>query len=426
MASPRPQRHNAFSAWLAQFWRRITEGLELNQLWSQFQADARSSYHLYSREVDFTKPQGVPKGRHFFNVVRQFFWAILEQLSPARRVLLLLALALIMLNGEAAWHDKAGGIHVFSLDFRLTGALLLFLLLMLEVADRVVMKRDLQIAREIQMWLLPSSPPQVPGLEIAFAARPANTVAGDYYDVFPRVASNLNPINLNPINLNPTNLNPTNVDATNLDSADLNSGNLNSAALIAPQAFLFAVADVAGKSIPAALLMAGFQAGLKTLSTTPCSLQELVDGMNRYVCTNSQGGRRFITAFLAEFVPADRTFTYINVGHNPPLLRSASGMIERLEAGGLPLGIQAGAAYQSGRVTLEAGDWLAIFTDGLVEAANERDEEFGEQRVISILQAGASVSATSLLSQIMVGLDLFVGNNLPLADDVTCVLAHVL
>lgn len=416
MASPRPQRHNAFSAWLAQFWRRITEGLELNQLWSQFQADARSSYHLYSREVDFTKPQGVPKGRHFFNVVRQFFWAILEQLSPARRVLLLLALVLIILNGEAAWHDKAGGIHVFSLDFRLTGALLLFLLLVLEVADRVVMKRDLQIAREIQMWLLPSTPPQVPGLEIAFAARPANTVAGDYYDVFPRPASSLNP----------TNLNPTNVDPTNVDSADLNSGNLNSAALIAPQAFLFAVADVAGKSIPAALLMASFQAGLKTLSTTSCSLPELVDGMNRYVCTNSQGGRRFITAFLAEFVPADRTLTYINAGHNPPLLRRASGMIERLEAGGLPLGIHAGGAYQSGRVTLEAGDWLAIFTDGLVEAANERDEEYGEQRVISVLQAGASVSATSLISQIMVGLDLFVGNNLPLADDVTCVLARVL
>jgi phosphoserine phosphatase RsbU/P len=384
MASPAQQRQTSFNARLTRFWRRITEGMEINQLWSQFQADARTSYHLYSREVDFTRPQDVRKGRHFFNVVRQFFWAIPEQLSPARRVLLLLALVLVVFSGEAAWHDRAGYLHVFNVDFRLFGALVLLLLLFLEVADRVVMKRDLQIAREIQTWLLPSSPPPVPGLDIAFAARPANTVAGDYYDVF-----------------------------------------LRSSASSSSPVFLFAVADVAGKSIPAALLMASFQASLKTVAATPCAIKELVDSMNDYVCTNSQNGRRFITAFIAEFVPGDRTFTYINAGHNPPLLCRVGGRIERLEAGGLPLGIQSRAEYQTGQVTLEPGDWLAIFTDGLVEAVNPRGEEFGEQRVISYLQGGSAASATSLTSQIMVGLDLFVGGNVPLADDVTCVLTRV-
>ena len=382
MASQHPHRQNPFRVW-----RRITEGLELNQLWSQFHADARASYHLYSREVDFDRPQGVRKGQHFFSVVRQFFWAILEQLSPARRVLLLVAMALVIFTGEVAAEDAKGHSHIFDFNFRFAGAMLLLLLLMLEVSDRVVMKRDLQIAREIQTWLLPSRPPDVPGLEVAFAARPANTVAGDYYDVFPRAASN------------------------------------------ADRAFLFAVADVAGKSIPAALLMASVQASLKALSTTPCSLTELVDGMNRYVCSNSQGGRRFVTAFLGEYVAADRTLSYINAGHNPPLLRRRAGTIERLETGGLPLGIEPNAAYQSGRVTLEGGDWLAIFTDGLVEATNDRDEEYGEERVIASLHsgsAGASASATSVISQIMVGLDLFVGDNLPLADDVTCVLVHIL
>ena len=267
-------------------------------------------------------------------------------------------------------------------DLRFFGGLLILLLLILEVADRVVMKRDLQIAREIQLWLVPGSPPQVPGMEIAFATRPANTVAGDYYDVFPRQAS---------------------------------GG-------AAAQKFLFTVADVAGKSIPAALLMASFQASLKTLSSTPCSLPELVDGMNRYVCTNSQSGLRFITAVLGEFAPDTRTFTYINAGHNAPLLRRTSGKIERLETGGLPLGVKQDAAYQSAMVTLEPGDWLAIFTDGLVEAANEREEEYGEQRMIAVLQAGASEAATTLMSRVMVDLDFFVGNNLPLADDVTCML----
>jgi phosphoserine phosphatase RsbU/P len=383
MAAPDVQKQKSFSPWLSRFWRRVTEGLEINQLWSQFQADARTSYHLYSKEVDFTRPQDVHQGRHFFNVVRQFFWAVLEQLSPARRVLLLAALVMVIVSGEASWHDAGGHLHLFSLDFRALGALLLLVLLFLEVADRVVMKRDLQIAREIQMWLLPSTPPQAPGLDIAFAARPANTVAGDYYDVFARPAQGA-----------------------------------------ASPVFLFAVADVAGKSIPAALLMASFQASLKTVSATSCTLAELVDGMNRYVCTNSQGGRRFITAFVAEYVPFDRGFTYINAGHNPPLLRRSAGTIERLEAGGVPLGIQPEAAYQTGRVTLEPGDWLAIFTDGLVEAANDRGEEYGEARVISVLQAAGPDSATNVISQLMVGLDLFVGGNTTLADDVTCVLVH--
>lgn len=366
------------------FWQRVTEGMELNQLWSQFRADARASYRLYSRDVDFTKPEDVRKGRHFWNLTKQFFWAILDQLSPARRVLLLIALVLFFFAGIIVWHDHSGNVSVSSFDFRFLGGLLLLLLLLLEVGDRVTMKRDLQIAREIQMWLVPNAPPQVPGVEIAFATRPANTVAGDYYDVFPRSAN----------------------DST-------------------AQTFLFTIADVAGKSIPAALLMATFQASLKTLSTTPTPLTTLVDGINRYACTNSQEGRRFITAFLAEFNPASRTFTYINAGHNAPILRRVSGTIERLEKGGLPLGVKPDAQYQSATVVLEPGDWLVIFTDGLVEAANERNEEYGEQRVITVLNAGNSGTPGTLISRLMVDLDIFVGNNLPLADDVTCVLVRV-
>jgi len=373
----------SFGSRVSQFWRRVTEGLELNQLWAQFRADARSSYQLYSRNVDLARPAHVRRGKHFWNVVRQFFWAILEQLSPARRVILLLALVLLVFSGPIGWHQKTQNGGDFSFDFRFFSGLLLLVVLLLEVGDRVVMERDLQIAREIQLWLVPAAPPQVPGLEIAFATRPANTVAGDYYDVFPRPASE--------------------PGAT-------------------PQTFLFAVADVAGKSIPAALLMASFQAGLKTLSSTRCPLSELVDGMNRYVCTNSQEGRRFITALLAEFSPATRTLAYVNAGHNAPLLRRAGGSIERLESGGLPLGIQEDAAYHPGAVTLQSGDWVAIFTDGLVEAANARNEEYGEQRVISVLQSGASETPTTVMSRLMVDLDFFVGNNLPLADDITCML----
>ena len=364
-----------------QFWQRVTEGMQLSQLWSQFRKDAHSSYRLYSQEIDSTRAAGVTHSSHFFSMASQFFWAIVEKLTPARRVLLLVALVLVVIpGGEWTWTTGSGDIKVFGLDFHFYGGILMFALLILEVADRVVMKRDLQIAKEIQTWLLPSEPPQVPGLEIAFATRPANTVAGDYYDVFARPC--------------------------------LGSGSTT---------FLIAIADVAGKSVPAAMLMATFQASLKTLSGTPSSLTELVSRMNRYACSNSQRGRRFTTAFIAEFDPASRRLIYVNAGHNNPILRRQAGVMERLETGGVPLGIMEDASYQSGEVTMNPGDWLVAFTDGVVEAENSRQEEYGEVRLIAMLHSGVMLTPSTLLNSILTDLDRFVGSA-PQHDDVTCML----
>ncbi|MGB6302878.1 MAG: serine/threonine protein phosphatase, partial [Acidobacteriaceae bacterium] len=169
---------------MERFWQRVTDGMELSQLWNQFRIEARSSYRLYSHDVDSSRTPGTPKGKHFLNLGVQFFWAIIEKLSPARRVLLLIALVLLAFNGGISWQNRNGQLKIFELDGAEWAALVLLLLVILEVADRVVMKRDLQIAKEIQEWLLPANPPVVPGLEIAFATRAANTVAGDYYDIF--------------------------------------------------------------------------------------------------------------------------------------------------------------------------------------------------------------------------------------------------
>jgi len=373
-------RHERFSDRLDRFWHRVTEGMALNQLWSQFRTDARSSYQLYSKEVDATRVAGVPRGRHAINVVGQFFWAIIEKLTPARRVLLLLALVLVIVpGGEWTWTTHNGAVHAYVLDFHFYGGLLMFALLILEVGDRVVMKRDLQIAKEIQAWLLPAKPPEIPGLEIAFTTRPANTVAGDYYDVFARPGSG-------------------------------------------DQTFLIAIADVAGKSVPAAMLMATFQASLKTLSATPGSLTELVSRMNGYACSNSQNGRRFTTAFIAEYAPATRTLTYVNAGHNNPILRRPTGAIERLATGGVPLGILPDAAYYSETVTLEPGDWLVIFTDGVVEAENNAQQEYGETRLLVMLHSGVALAPAMLLQSIMADVDRFAGDA-PQHDDVTLLLA---
>ena len=361
------------------FWQRVTEGMQLGELWKQFSVEARTSYRLYSQDVDSAQAAGQSKGRQIFHIARQFMWAVLEKMSPARRVLLLVALAMLFLP-LADWigDSSAGADHAWMpFHFHFLGGLLMFLLLIMEVGDRVVMKRDLQIAKEIQAWLLPSEPPQVPGLEIAFATRPANTVAGDFYDVFPRPDSH--------------------------------------------GKWLIAVADVAGKSMPAALLMATFQASLKTLSGTPGPLPELAARINQYACTNSQNGRRFTTAFLAEFDPATRLLTYVNAGHNSPMLLRRNGTVERLEAGGMPLGILEGAPYVSSETTLGPGDWLAAFTDGVVEAENGAQQQYGEDRLLTLLRWGAQLPAASLLQSILMDIDRFV-NQAPQHDDITCVL----
>ena len=361
---------------LNRFWLRISEGLELNQLWSQFEKDARTSYRLYSK--DFQGPQEAQRPvRRAWHIAQQFFWAVLEKLSPARRILLLVALILMVFNPAFNWQDQSGN-HVFGFDLRLYGGLILLLVLLLEVGDRVVMKRDLEIAREIQNWLLPNQPPEIPSIEIAFQTRPANTVAGDYYDVFLRPGQTPE-----------------------------------------QDRVLLAVADVAGKSIPAAMLMATFQASLRSLSVTQSSLPDLVASVNRYACTNSQGGLRFTTAFIAELNPITRTLTYINAGHNQPMLCRKSGMLERLDAGGLPIGISTDVPYQSGSVVLAPGDWLVIFTDGVVEAVNTANEEYGEQRLLAVVAGAAEATPADMMQRILTGLDVFVGNT-PQHDDVTC------
>ena len=399
------QPHSAHSGFgrfedrLRGFWRRVSDGLEIQQLWGQFKAEARTGYGLYSKEVDWEPVEGEPQWKRYWRITRALFWAMVMKLSPARRVMLILALALVML-GVLGTEVRVSDTTVISLGGgeAILGALVLLLLLALELADRVTMKRDLEIAQEIQQWLVPDSPPVIPGVEIAFASRAANTVAGDYYDAFLRSASNR-------IGTLP----------------DTVSGAIDSRPL------LIVVADVAGKSVPAALLMATFQASLRTLALAPAPVPELVSSLNAYACEISQAGRRFTTAFLAEFHLDGRKLVYVNAGHNQPMLLRAPAAAgnpvtpDRLAVGGLPLGIMRDARYESAEVVLAPGDRLVIFTDGLVEAENEAADEFGEGRLMAELQFGRSSSASDALKRLMASVDTFVGHA-PQHDDITCLI----
>ena len=378
--STSPNQRTRFSTRVTDFWQRVADGLQVNQLWSQFEKDARSSYRLYNRGLTEADPRE-SRAKRFLFTANQLFWAILEKLSPARRVLLLAALVMLLFpTSGLTFRDASGETYAVSFDLHFWAGIVLFVVLILEVADRVVMKRDLEIARDIQTWLLPGAPPQIPGISMAYMTRPANTVAGDYYDVFPRPGA--------------------------IPEDD--------------RVFLI-VADVAGKSIPAAMLMATLQASLRTLSNTPSSLSQIVSGLNQYACSNSQGGTRFTTAFIAELDPVTRKLTYINAGHNAPILRRFSGAIERFETGGLPLGILLNSNYESATVSLETNDWLLIFTDGLVEAMNTSGEEFGETRILEQLDQCANTAPADALKRMISSVDAFVGNT-PQHDDVTAML----
>jgi phosphoserine phosphatase RsbU/P len=362
------------------FWHRVSEGMAVNQLWSQFVKDARSSYRLYSAGLD-KLPDEPSKSKRAWQIMKALFWAIMEKLTPARRVLLLLALILLLTpSGGFSYNSGDKHVEVQGLDLHFCGGVLMFVVLLLELADRVVMKRDLEIAKDIQAWLLPGAPLQIPGYQIAYATRPANTVAGDYYDVILRPGPE--------------------------PSADR---------------VLFVVADVAGKSIPAAMVMATFQASLRTLSTSGVTLQEMVAGVNRYSCSNSQGGVRFTTAFFAELDPVTGNLAYVNAGHNVPILRKRSGVVERLETGGIPIGIFAESHYEIGTTGLENGDWLVIFTDGIVEAENAKQQEYGEPELIRLVDRASGFTPADLLRSLLTELDQFVGNT-PQHDDMTCLL----
>lgn len=349
------------------FWSRVTEGMELQQLWAQFQTEARSGYRTLSSESQ----RGARKSR--WQTAKDFFWAILMKLSPAKRVVLLLGLVLLLM-GSVQFET---GNRAVDIDLRTIGGLLILLLLILETADRVIMKRDLEIAHEIQRWLVPSEPPKVPQLDIDFVTRPANTVAGDYYDVIPRAADGK---------------------------------------------YLIAVADVAGKSMPAALLMATFQASLKTLSTASPSLLDLVRGLNRYAFEHSIRGTRFTTGFLAEYDSRECTLTYVNAGHNPPVLLRGTD-VQHLTVGGVPFGILHDPPYELGQIQLRPGDLLAIYTDGVVEAENVAGQEFGEDRLIAFLRGAVGVSASEVMRHLMANIEAFVATA-PQHDDITCLLVR--
>jgi serine phosphatase RsbU (regulator of sigma subunit) len=233
-------------------------------------------------------------------------------------------------------------------------------------------EREFEKAREIQQALLPGRIPQVPGVQIAGAWQPARAVGGDYYDVL-----------------------------------DIGNGRL---ALV--------IADVSGKGIPAALLMSNLQAAVKALAFEASAPKDLCERVNRVISSNISVGK-FITFFYGVLDTRTMRLVYSNAGHLPPILWRANGKVERLEAGGLILGVSNSAVYEQGEVALEPGDRLLLFTDGLSEAFNSKEEEFGEGRLAALVGSAEGAGAEEIGRKVLRAVAEFSGNNFH--DDATLI-----
>jgi phosphoserine phosphatase RsbU/P len=350
-------------------WRKLTAGMELQDLWTQFKSEAHASSRLYQQDVDWHAVEKHKSWKQPFKIFAFLFTGILSKLSPPRRVFLLFNLTLATLS-------VVGVSFLFvTREVELLAAFVgVLILVVMVLGDHVSMKRDIEIAREIQRWLVPRVPPDVPGVDMAFATRPANTVAGDYYDAFRRPGDG---------------------------------------------PLLIAVADVSGKSVPAAMLMANFQASLRALAGATSTLSELVTDLNRLACGNNLNGRRFTTAFIAELDPRTGQLSYLSAGHNPPVLLRLDGTVDRLKSESIPLGIELNEKYKAGTTFLRPNELLVIYTDGVTEARNEHGEQFGELRLLSMLQPRLEERASATLAGIMKNLDDFVGPA-DQHDDITC------
>jgi len=244
-----------------------------------------------------------------------------------------------------------------------------------EQAERLHAK-ELDQAAEIQRNLLPVKEPSVAGVDLAGYNAACHTVGGDYYDFLPY--------------------------------PDGRVGLL--------------VGDVAGKGMPAALLMSSLQARVQVLFDDPANLAALVTRLNRIISSNCPSNR-FITFFIGILDPKTGELTYVNAGHNPPLVAHADGAVEKLEGTGLILGILPIATYEQGICRLEPGDAVLLFSDGVTEAVRpDADEEFGEDRLARVLAGLRNQSAHSIIAEINQMVDEFTCGAPP-ADDITLVVA---
>ena len=375
------------SSRLRDFVNTYTRDLKAQDLQRLFTRDAREAYEFFARQIDEKELQGLPWHRRAVVHLRLFFTAFTMKLSPARRIvyaasLLFAGIGFFNLLRLGMTQVQVGNTNAaaptFSMPDGLLSVVLAFalvnLLVLLEVADRLSLKNDLEIAREIQKAMLPPGRFRAPGADVVGFSRPANTVGGDFYEILP-----------------------------------LGDGRL-----------VVAVGDVAGKGSPAALLMALLLAMMRTLNDERLEPAELIARLNLQVCRQAPGSR-FITLFYAVFDMGTGSLTFVNAGHTPPLLLRNRGGIDRLHEGGVALGLFDQSTYTAGHTLMQPGDLLAVYSDGITEAENPEGRPFDERGLENVLTAERRNNIAAIGSAVAKAVEVYTADT-RLADDLTLLL----
>ena len=324
------------------FVREYTGGVGARDLQRLFDRDAAHAFGVVTRDQEKAEPAG--GFRRFLYRVRILFLGLSFRLSPPRRVLfgacIVLAVLALQNVGDAG---PAGG--QFAL-FHIASVAGLVLLIVLELADRIQVRDELEVARQLQRDLLPVEPPAVPGWDFAFSYRTANTIGGDYYDFLPARDGRL--------------------------------------ALV--------IGDASGHGIAAGLLMAIASSSLKLAIDTDPAPSAVASFVNRALLA-SGGQRAFMTLFYGLLDPASGTMTYVLAGHPYPMARRVDGSVEELGRGGLPLGLREGVDSPTGEFVIAPGEQLLLYTDGFVETLDPAGADFGFDRLRRALALGGSAGA---------------------------------
>lgn len=357
---------------LRSFVSDYTAGVRPRDLSRLFRRDAARAYAVLTREHQGEEPKD---GFHrFLHRAKLAFLGLSYKLSPPRRVLFalsLLAFLLGLINPEIEIQGGRVDFHLGQATFWLSASVAgLVFLLALELVDRVRVRDELEVARELQAELLPGRLPDVPGYLFAHSYRTANEVGGDYYAVIP-------------------------VDGGRV-------------ALV--------VADASGHGMAAGLVMAIAHATLKTALDLDPAPSRVLALMNRTLCRT--GSRRtFLSLFYGLLDPATGELTYVCAGHPFPLLRRLDGSVEELGSGGLPLGLKEPLEATPRSVAMAPGETLVLYTDGLVEAVDrEARQAFGYDRLAALVRRGGTPQ--TLHQEIFASFDRHVGDEL-LYDDLT-------
>lgn len=366
-------RSQGFIKRLESFFRDYTAGMNSHDLQRLFRRDAAHAYAVLTRE-HARDPEPKRGLKRFFYRTRLAFLGLSYKLSPARRLVFAAAFIFLLLgltqDVEVAFdNEKMRIVLDFSPLWFTLGFLSLVYLLALELVDRVRVRDELEVARELQAALLPRDMPVVPGWSFAHSYRTANEVGGDYYDLMP-----------------------------------LPDGRI---ALI--------VGDASGHGMAAGLVMAIANATLKTALDLDPSPERVAALLNRAICRIGTK-RTFMSIFYAVLDPVTGAMEYFCAGHPFPLVRRKDGRIEELGCGGLPLGMRERLVLKSQTVELQPGDLLVFYTDGLAEAIDASGSAFSYDRIAELLQEGGA--PWSVHDRTLAAFDRHIGDE-PLRDDLT-------